>query len=464
MLKPEHPSFNRSLSDFLNDLKGKVLFIYSDAHLDDLRKSEKSFRDTDLKLMDTYVNDNQFSRDPIKKKFECRLATPFDAFYAMDNEAYDNIIANPFDIDSLFKDLDGPEGELLRETFNSIMSTPINLYGVNFDKTKVGDEEKRILNKMIPGYSANMTLRDVMHGIMPYASSLLQDSKEVSELRNYMASRLDSNEFSFEKWGMEFDKRFRHTNVGKTFSEVIEQMLPENQKNDFFMKFQYTYSFLEMFNVTKERAGNKTKKFNYSSLTTDANHAYYASLCDYLVTDDKGLQVKAHIIFNMFGIKTKILSSMDFLNMRTLLMHQEETYTTFAASIEHDFKHALILTQAQEINPESIVTTYQTTHSYLNYFNRLQSIKYSDYTTYILFNYSQRHQQLLMYREIELVVNKLVELLGPDDLRKVSFDFEKEGRNDGVLRTWTISRLKYQCGVGRQGSRSIVYLQFALIA
>ena len=63
--------FNKNLFEVTNSLKGKLVYCFSDAHLDDLKGSLEEYRKTDLSLMEDYVQDNYFSYNPISKKFEC---------------------------------------------------------------------------------------------------------------------------------------------------------------------------------------------------------------------------------------------------------------------------------------------------------------------------------------------------------------------------------------------------------
>jgi hypothetical protein len=57
-IKPKHPSFNKDLNSLMDALAGELLFIYSGAHLDDLKTSVDPYRTEDLKLMEKYVNTN----------------------------------------------------------------------------------------------------------------------------------------------------------------------------------------------------------------------------------------------------------------------------------------------------------------------------------------------------------------------------------------------------------------------
>ena len=98
LIKSPHPSFNQSLLNLMNELKGKVLFCFSDAHLEDLKGSVKSYRDEDLLLMEQYVGDNYFSTD-INQHFEIFLATPNEAYEGKNFSAVDDFFADPRSLD-----------------------------------------------------------------------------------------------------------------------------------------------------------------------------------------------------------------------------------------------------------------------------------------------------------------------------------------------------------------------------
>ena len=58
------------------------------------------------------------------------------------------------------------------------------------------------------------------------------------------------------------------------------------------------------------------KKTNHSNVARmyDAAHAYYAQICDVLVTNDTRMSKKVNAIYSFLNIKTKIVSALEFLN------------------------------------------------------------------------------------------------------------------------------------------------------
>ena len=48
----------------------------------------------------------------------------------------------------------------------------------------------------------------------------------------------------------------------------------------------------------------------------DASHAYFAQICDVLVTDDKRMRAKVKAIYSFLKIDTKVVSPKEFFKMK----------------------------------------------------------------------------------------------------------------------------------------------------
>jgi hypothetical protein len=57
------------------------------------------------------------------------------------------------------------------------------------------------------------------------------------------------------------------------------------------------------------------KKTNRSNIARryDASHAYFAQLCDILVTNDRRMSMKVQAIYSFLGVKTRVISADNFL-------------------------------------------------------------------------------------------------------------------------------------------------------
>lgn len=462
-LKPEHPSYSHALLDVFEALKDKMLFTFSDAHLDDLKDSKPEYALKDLELMGRYVKDNYFMHDLIsKKRTGPYLATPLEAFKAKDYDAYHATLeGNPFNLDKLFPDQQDDEFglyKLLQQSMQLLYSMPISAVAPAIETDKIQGAHKEWFDKILPGYNPMMTMGELMNSVWPHSKTLLDDSKEMTAFRRYIGDYFDRDEYSFEKFGMGFNEQLKQTSLGKTFVELVDSILTENDKKDPYQKFNRYYTFLEMYNITQEKQGNtnKLKKFDYQSLNNDALHAWYASFSDYLVTDDKGLQVKAAITYQLLGLPTKILSSSDFIHMKTVLIGQEETEESLQKALIHDLNNAFVMHNRKTL--DAVAQTYKTSHAYFNYANRLQVIFWNNNERHVVL-YCERcsHADFFMYRELETIVQKLLDLFGMDDEGKGFFGLDKiaEVKWDTPLRTWSFTDRKISIGLSEVAPSAI---------
>lgn len=449
-IKPKHPSYNKELHSLMDALAGEVLFIYSDAHLDDLKTSVDPYREEDLKLMEKYVGTNYFNRDPIKNITQCLYISPSDAFKQIDYNVMDQTLYN-FDIDTiLFKDLDNSEeSQSMKRVLESIFNSPIASLGPIADTSKIEGIHKEWFDKMLPNYSPLMSIKEFMNSFMQYGGTLFNDSKEVTEFRNYIESYMQSNNYSYKIWGMDFNEKLKDK-FGKSFLEMIDGMLTDKQKDNMFLRFQNAYSLLEMFNVTKETVGGKTKKFNYWSLHNDATHCYFASLCDCLVTDDKGLQVKAQIMYNLFGIPTMIFSTNDFVALTEEFIGTEKITKDFLDRFVYNISNSYFISTESVIETRETVTYYELAKPHFNVFSFLERIDYSTGNKRFILTLMKDQTEIpLLKREVELVSKKIYRVLGQDLDNKGEFKLNEELKS-GLLRSWMLPNMFFQLAVEQE--------------
>ncbi|MCB0471890.1 MAG: hypothetical protein KDC56_02405 [Flavobacteriaceae bacterium] len=70
-------------------------------------------------------------------------------------------------------------------------------------------------------------------------------------------------------------------------------------------RFAAIFELLDMFGYWKDTA---TSKSNYARFS-DSSHAFFASYCDYFITDDKRTRNKTEVVYKIYDIKTKVISS-----------------------------------------------------------------------------------------------------------------------------------------------------------
>lgn len=448
-------NYKKEIRDVLTSLKEKILFTYSDSHLDDLSTSEDPFLTSDLESMEEFVHDNLFRHDIMKKDTSCLLVIPKEAYKDKDysnNSISSNV--NPFDtVEKLLDDIQQDDStgliKILADSLKQLMSIPMLDMSSIINNENIDDSTREMINKMFPSPKEYMSIKDVAENIFPYGTLIYNDKKELTKFRKFSRKYVNSNDISFEKWGLDFIAKFRESKIGKDFNEFVESTFTDKEKMTLFDKFVRIYAMLEIIGVDTEKNKNgRLKEFNYRSLHLDASHAYYASYSDYLVSHDKGMQVKAFITYSLLGIKTKVLTLEEFINSKSLILSNEEDLDSYLKSLEYDLDNSILIASTNNIVSHTNTRTYTTGHNYFNYFNRIQVIDFDEEKAVVLFCDRSKHSNWFMYREIELLSQKLINVFGMDDDNLGEYvhvsDAEKNTGNDRTIRKWTINNHRFE--------------------
>lgn len=75
--------------------------------------------------------------------------------------------------------------------------------------------------------------------------------------------------------------------------------------------FQSFFNAMDMLGFWQDK---RTARSNLAR-SYDANHAYFASACDYFVTNDQRTRNKANVLYYYFGMKTKAVSFEEFIKL-----------------------------------------------------------------------------------------------------------------------------------------------------
>jgi hypothetical protein len=394
--KPASKDFKPSWFNSLESLSKDFIFLFSEAHLNDLGEitdANRQFIIEDLNHIETYVKNSYLYRDHVKKTFHYYLATPAEAYQGMDFAAINNFFDDPQAyMDSLF-DFEG--GQELGEMMETLYNLPI----FSLDKIDLlGLSEDDPLNN----FKDVKTINDALKQFQGYGE-ILSSKLEYKKYRNLFSGYTRREEYSYDKWSFEFNERMKDTVYQKTFSELVDLTIADADKNDKYTRFINTYTNLEFFGVTLEKEGTtkKNKKNSFWDIHRDATHAYYASYADYLVSEDKGMLTKAFITYKLLNIDTQVLSPEDFVNRAAMLLKNEDTSDSFFEGLQFMLQHGKSIIQTTLDQPQIIKSSYPI----LNYFNRIQINKELAGHSLQLYRASDSHKGV-MYVELQTLIMK----------------------------------------------------------
>lgn len=422
-LNQESSNFNSELKELMENLDDLVIFLFSEAHLQDLSNSLPSYRNRDLKEMGKYVKDNYLAYNPIKEETEAFKLFPDDAYTTIDFDLWKKF---PHDLTSIYSFLKGNADSIderklissMEEVMNAFLNLPIHTF------QNIPDETRIKVNEYFPD-SELYRIKD----FVAWTSKLLTDKSEVKNLKRFAEDFYSSNDYSYEKFGLSFDERFKKGKFGISFFEMMEMIINEQNYN-FYNQFILYFLSLETLNITKDKSLRKTP--DLLNISTDAEHSWFASFSDYFVTEDKGLIKKAEILYNHFGINTKIIGISEFLELGKYIISQnslklEKVIRNLNFEVANCFITGRIIDQ--EPNLYRIV---KPKFPILNYFNRIDN----NIAYILLYNKRVNHANRVLLNELELVSKILFKHFGIDSDRKGEYVIGEKIDVNNYIRRW----------------------------
>ena len=179
---------------------------------------------------------------------------------------------------------------------------------ISFPKILTGDNKAdEFLQRFVPS-GKTFSIVEFIKYSLTHTEDLLYSSKGFKELKMFVTSYMNTEKFSFKNWGDEFENKFNSTfSNNSDFSlQYIIDFTNKHFKleNDFYSQFINYYTLLEILGITNEKINNK-KNRSFDSILIDEEHAFHAKESDFLITDDKGLQLKAYLCYNVIFPKNR---------------------------------------------------------------------------------------------------------------------------------------------------------------
>ncbi|HZX73719.1 MAG TPA: hypothetical protein VFE57_04810 [Cyclobacteriaceae bacterium] len=366
-------------------LKGNAVFIFSGAHLKEINKSKKEFQHGDLDILTEFAKRNYLCRSQTLQETEGLSLTPFEAIVNLDDEPLQNQDSNKFSLKYMLSEL----------------------------------------------------------GIQVGYPDL--DASESKDFTNCVSNYIQSEDRFFEKWVPQLQDFLAKEISGQSYLDKLKNTMSGFEKLDTYMQVHYAFETLDFFNTISHQV--KQEKITVGS--SDVEHCYFSTYCDYFITDNKETQVKAFVIFQLLEIPTKVLSSADFFFTRKDNLLHVETMQTFTQALEFDFKNNL--KKIMTTKDRTAISIFKTNRNYFNVFDILE-IHESDngFHTYFLKTKRKKSFTALVAADIELVIKNMMQFLGMDDQQRGLYNFGEFTGINSVLRIWTIDTMRIKFAAYRE--------------
>ncbi len=433
-LKGSADSKYRELNRLLLEYQPVLSIYFSYALIRDKRKDLTDKKFEDFEYIESWTGDNYIAYHPLEKRTSFYLATPIMVF----NDNSED------DMNGLLNFFDPVEGE--DEMIKAIKAIPKALFQtipIPIDRdslNKVPDEQKRILNEIMPHDKEQPTLFDVMENMTVFTRKIFADSSLYKELRTMLYDSINGGKLILND-ELDFNEALKNTIVQKSFLEFVEENLKMNHKNGvpFYDFYHSAYNMLDMLGIKKDKI---TAKNTLNNVHTDGMHSYFAHYCDYFVTDDTNVAIKSKALYKMMGISTMVVSVDEFI------VSLQEIYAPGFESLEV-FRLKLLddLQQAERINPDifgdKTIYRFSRNHRYLTFFDAILEVRGEGISQLIIFKSESNLLSEPGFSEQAQVIQNCLFTFGSDlnDRGEFIYQVRETKEQESAERTWVIENL-----------------------
>lgn len=183
--------------------------------------------------------------------------------------------------------------ERKEQRFSTIESLTGNIFMTNTDNNVVAEE----INTCSRYYETlhSPLLRMFQHRMKERASKWLVGKDPDTLIKDFGIDKKRINNYSAEE-------------LIKEHGDFIHYYVTASDDGNRMASFMSFFNVLDLLGFWRD----KVKEGSMLNRTYDAQHAYFATGCDYFVTNDHRTCMKANVLYQYYGYKTKALSLKEF--------------------------------------------------------------------------------------------------------------------------------------------------------
>jgi len=271
------------------------------------------------------------------------------------------------------------------------------------------------------------------------------DPKLIKEIRRLSQNYLGVDKFKIKIGNLNFDKNLSKSRLGKSFQEMLDQQLGflSEDLRSYYNEFITGFSMINFFGLDYE----KNKKVKFKNTNNDAQHAFFASAVDMLVSDDTGLLNKSEFLYNFYKIDTKLVSFDEFIEfINQYRSHDHVNEDLFISQLQIYGSTSIIVANPFSVryNNEKLEMR-RLTNKYWKLFDRLLRVRFSDSDEeyFILHPSKARKNNLIFYKEIDYIIKSLNNMLNHNVEEIAELDKKKIKNGDWEGKYWSTIQYNY---------------------
>ena len=387
--KPEYAD----IRDFLLSHKGELFFVYSSAHFEDAIRSEGDDRLLqDIQTLESLVDNHLLCYNLKEKTTSPYLATPTE--YYRDHKGQNQDLIQSFSdlVTSISKDV-----PLVGGLLQSFLDVPFPI--------PEAIRSQKLLGMMLPDLPESPSLGDVINSGVAFINKMQGEKDFYKSYRSAVRATGFSLEPNAGNWESDevvsnISAKMTALGIEKSFTDFVKMAFGDKEEVDDFQLFIAAYSMLDLIGYKSDKLPKASNAMN--GVSTDAEHAYYAAFCDYLITQDSHLASKAKALYHEFEISTKVISLKD--TIAELSEHRNDDIISFLSE------------QLKEENVERShdgATVFKFTKRFLGVFSHCVVYEYGDGTKLLEFKLAfDNYSRFIFFDEAGIMVDTICDCFG----------------------------------------------------
>ncbi len=238
------------------------------------------------------LEDGDFTLDKIFSKIDKHINEfPFSAAHIQE-------------ADNIFSDTEKQRVNLIRKRLDTIKQITNCLYIYQEHKTNkifwLTEEPTTVLEtiRQVPFAKTSMKM---------FANLISSEQKEQIRL-TLGIDKKELNNYSPQQVIQHLNTKLISWGTQDNFLQLLDKAISFHPNKNDFGQHNNIAGLMELLDMLGYWKDKVTETSNYARLW-DSNHIHFGSFCDYLVSDDKRLRYKAKVVYDIYKIKTKIISS-----------------------------------------------------------------------------------------------------------------------------------------------------------
>jgi hypothetical protein len=401
---------NKDLYDKILSDKFKNIYCFSEAHLYDLDRDKTENKFSDMTFYESIVEKSCLIWEDDAINFS--IETPHNYY-----DRFDWDTSMDF---SLFED---PSLVDLKNVMENIPAFP----NLNSDSLDISAMPNGVSNLL----TGNKSFLDFTNNLLGWTESLADNkTNDYKSLLQYLHSAKNSLQLRGIKDGYITDRK----EFKKSFFDYFRF---KNLDNSTYSLFIEMYNGLEILGIIK----GIPKKQKFVNLLNDARHAFFGAWCDLVVSSDKDFLNKSNFIYTLRDCGTSLMTIEEFSNF--IFSKKTGTFNDMLLE-EIEFFNCNPYQIDVEKEGEFTFTTKHTKRISYNYFNTLTSVENDDTRSFYFSKRLNTLFQSILYKEISVITQFLLDDLGMDLENKGSFVREEIAEKIWGGRKWRNGQLFIQ--------------------